>query len=323
LGISKLFDKMKEQTLIFIDPASLKRSITGKIIDFIMRTDLEIIGMKMFVPSKEFIDDYCKIKKSKISRDYVKSKYLGKRVMVIALEGDYAIEKVKDVVGKLSTEDNHWKGTQIRRMFYGGARFSLKHFKRLYENVVQIAADRREARQLLKLLWIKHHSNGNSLKELFGYTQGKNEKSFILLKPEAIENRLIGKIIDELSKADFKIVGIKILKPTLNQVERHYAEHVGKPFYEGLVNHLSGLDNPDSNTKIIALVYQGPKYRAVASIREIIGHKDPNQAKIGSIRRSFGKSMDANVIHASNGVEETAREISIWDAENRLLSEIL
>jgi nucleoside-diphosphate kinase len=314
---------VKEQTIIFIDPASIKRSITGKILDFVMRTDLEIIGMKMFVPTKRFIEDYCKIKKSKISRDYVRAKYLGKRVMVIALEGEFAIQKIKDITGRVSVENMQWKGTQIRRMFYGGGRIEWKSFKRIFENVVQISADRHEARALLNLVWKKYKHIGNSLKELFGYTRGDNEKTFIILKPEAIENRLVGKIIDDLSRADFKIVGIKISRPNIEQVKNHYSEHEGKPFFEGLVDHLSGIDNPAVDTKIITLVYQGPRYKVVSAVREIIGHKDPSQAKIGTIRRSFGKSLDANVIHASAGIQETMKEISVWEGNNELLSPIL
>jgi len=306
---------MIEQTIVFIDTASLQRSITGKIIDLLMRTDLELIGAKMFVPSLDFINQFCKIKRNKLSRDYVKAKYFGKRVMVLVLQGENAIKKVKIITGK-ARKKAEWHGRSIRGIFFGGV--TRQGIKKLYENVVQIAANREEAVKLIKLVWQKRN-NCNKISVLPGYEpKTYEERTLVMLKPEALHYKLAGKIIDDLSRSGLYIVGARIARPTREQVEKLYAQHKDKPFYKELVEHLT-----QDNSKIMLLVYQGRKGEVVRVIREIIGNKNPKEAAIGTIRSAYGKDTTANVIHASSGVEETEREIAIFDDENTLLEPII
>lgn len=303
-----------EMAIVFIDHVSLKRSITGKIIDLLLRTGLDLVGVKMMVPDKNFIEKFCKIKKCKISRDYVKYKYLGKRIMVVVLRGDNAIEKVKNIAGKLRTNkiNNNWKGTTIRGMFYGG--YSKKGiFLKLFENVIQIASDKNEAEKLIELVWGEYRDQGR-LSFLKGYElKPDEERTFIILKPETMKFRLIGKVIDDLSRSGLYVVGAMIVKPDKKILEKHYYHLKDKPFFPKLLEYMS-------SSNLMLMVYQGPKGEVVKTIKDIVGKTNPAKAEIGTIRRSYGHNKQQNVIHASDSPENTERELKIWDQENKIVS---
>lgn len=315
---------MIEQTIVFFDNISLKRSITGKIIDLLMRTDLEIIGMKMFVPNNEIIGDFCRIFKSKNARRYMKYSYLNKRILCIVMQGENAIEKVKRIVGRERTKmkKDYWHGTTIRGMFFGGSRKEKFGLIKLYENVVQMSIDKEEAVKLIRLMWGKYKEVSISLRYLKGYEMEEDEeRTFIMLKPDAVKHRLIGKVIDDLSKSGLYIVGAKIARPTLSQVEHHYA-HIkskGKKIFNEVMKYIYG----NGDTRLIQMVYQGPKGEVMRAIREIIGSTNPKEAAIGTIRRSYGKDLNSNIIHASSSLDDTERELALWDTQNELLEPII
>ena len=320
---------MIEQSIVFIDNISLKRSITGKIIDIIFRTNLDIIGMKMFVPGKNFIKDFCLTAKSGLSKNYVRHSYLSKRILVLVLQGENAIEKIKYIVGRerKHMKKEYWHGTTIRGMYFGGSR-KANFLKRVYENVVQIPYDKKEASRLINLVWKKYSENGNSIKYLKGYEMKPDEeRTFIMLKPYAIEQRLAGKIIDDLSRSGLYIVGAKIVRPKIGQLKEHYCHLKGKSMsiFRDVVNYMAGIERgkPKQDAKVIHLVYQGHKGEVTRVIREIIGSTDPKKAGIGTIRRSYGKNIRTNVIHASALPEDTEREIAIWDTDNELLESMI
>ena len=315
---------MLEQTILFIDNISLKRSITGKIIDILLRTDLEVIGMKMIVPGKHLIRDFCTIVKSKLAKYYVRHSYLNKRIMVIALQGENAIEKVKFITGRerRHMKKEYWHGTTIRGMFFGGAR--REGFFKVYENVVQIAEDKNEAENLIRLVWNKYKENGISLRHLKGYEMEEDEeRTFIMVKPYAMEHRLTGKIIDDLSRSGLYIVAAKVIRPHAEQMKQHYAhlKDKGEHIFRDVVNTMMGKERekPQKDVKLIQLVYQGKKGEVTRVIREIIGSTNPKNAAIGTIRRSYGKTIRTNVVHASALPEDTERELAIWDTPNEII----
>jgi len=314
---------MLEQAIIFIDNVSLKRSITGKIIDILLRTDLEIVGMKMFVPNEEMIKDFCNIIKSKISASYIRHSYIDKRILAIVMQGENAVDKVKNITGRERTKmkRDYWHGTTIRGIYFGGSR-KINPFFKVYENVVQIAQNRHEASRLIKLLWGKYQESSISLRHLRGYEKNENEeRTFIMLKPDAVQYKLIGKIIDDLSRSGLYIVGAKVAKPTVEQVRHHYShlKNKGMDIFRRVVNNIY----KKGESKVIQLVYQGPKGEVMRVIREIIGSTDPREAAIGTIRRSYGKDLDSNVIHASSSLDDTERELALWDTQNELLEPII
>lgn len=135
------------------------------------------------------------------------------------------------------------------------------------------------------------------------------ERTFIAIKPDAVKRGLIGKIINRLEDKGYKIVGLKMLHPTVELAQIHYAEHVGKPFYEGLIKYIT-------SGPIIAMVLQGEN--AVQGARQIIGATRPDEADVGTLRADFAQTMGFNVIHGSDGIESAKREIDIYFSKEEL-----
>jgi len=139
------------------------------------------------------------------------------------------------------------------------------------------------------------------------------ERTLVLLKPDAVERGLTGEIIKRFEQRGLKIVALKMLRPSKEIVEEHYAPHKGKPFYAALVNYLS-------SGVVVAMVIEG--IRAVEAVRKMVGPTDPLEAPMGTIRGDFSHvpmeyadmlSMSLkNLVHASSSKEEAEREIRIW-----------
>lgn len=136
------------------------------------------------------------------------------------------------------------------------------------------------------------------------------ERTFVAIKPDAVQRGLMGKIITRIEEKGFKIIAMKMLEVSQEQAEAHYAEHVGKPFYPGLVEFIT-------SAPIVAMVVEG--FDAVAEIRHILGATNPNNADVGSIRADFSPIMKCNCIHASDSVDSANREMAIYfDVEKEL-----
>lgn len=129
------------------------------------------------------------------------------------------------------------------------------------------------------------------------------ERTFVAIKPDGVKRGLIGKIIDRFETKGFKIVAMKLLQVTPELAAKHYAEHEGKPFYNRLVNYIT-------SGPIVAMVVEG--YRAIESVRHMVGCTDPVKADVGTIRADFAQVMEYNVIHASDSLASAEREIDIY-----------
>ena len=141
------------------------------------------------------------------------------------------------------------------------------------------------------------------------------ERTFVAIKPDAVQRGLMGKIITRFEEKGFKIIAIKMLEVTPEQAASHYAEHKGKPFYEGLVQFIT-------SAPIVAMVVEG--LDAISEIRHIVGATNPDKADVGSIRADYSPIMKCNCIHASDCVESAEREMAIYfDIEKELLRVIL
>lgn len=146
------------------------------------------------------------------------------------------------------------------------------------------------------------------------------ERTFVAIKPDAVKRGFIGEIISRFERKGYKIIGMKFLIPTVEIVQKHYEEHVGKPFYPSLVKYLT-------SGPVVAMAVEG--INVVHGVRQLVGATNPDNADVGTIRADFSQLMSQNAVHASDCPVSGAREISIWFAENELydgwktLSEIL
>lgn len=135
------------------------------------------------------------------------------------------------------------------------------------------------------------------------------EKTLVLIKPDAFENRHVGDIIQHYEKAGLKILALRMLKMTKEVAAKHYAEHIGRPYYEELESFM--LSAPT-----IALVLEGEG--AIEKIRELHGKTDPKEAAQGTIRQLYAEDKGRNAVHASDSPESAAREIHIFFNETEI-----
>jgi nucleoside-diphosphate kinase len=136
------------------------------------------------------------------------------------------------------------------------------------------------------------------------------ERTLIIVKPEGVQRGLTGEVLARFEAKGFKMVGLKLIRITPELAARHYAEHEGKPFYPGLIKHIT-------SSPVVVGVLEGPN--AIAVTRALMGPTKPWEAAAGTIRGDFAVSMGLNIIHGSDGPESSAREISIFFSPDELL----
>ena len=128
-------------------------------------------------------------------------------------------------------------------------------------------------------------------------------RCFTMLKPGVINRRLVGEVISRLERKGFKLVGLKMVHVSRELAEKHYAEHLGKGFYDNLVNYIT-------SGPVIAMVWQADN--CVPLIRKFVGSTDPMNAEQGTIRGDLCMHTNLNIIHASDSDESAEREIKLW-----------
>jgi len=134
-----------------------------------------------------------------------------------------------------------------------------------------------------------------------------NEKTLVLVKPDGVARGLVGEVIARIEAKGYKISALRMLQADRALLEKHYAEHKGKPFFEPLVEFM--MSGP-----IVALVAEGN--RVIEGFRSLAGVTDPTVAAPGTIRgdlaRDQGTKVVQNVVHGSDSPESAAREIAIF-----------
>lgn len=148
------------------------------------------------------------------------------------------------------------------------------------------------------------------------------ERTLVLIKPDALQKRLTGLVVDRLERLGLDIVGAKVVSLTEDLVRAHYKHLEGKPFLEGVIRYMMGDYNHISNHKIIAFVFQGED--CVAKIRAALGATNPDNAAPWTIRGSFGKfdkqaDIVYNCVHASDNGPDAEREIALWFKPEEIL----
>ena len=129
------------------------------------------------------------------------------------------------------------------------------------------------------------------------------EKTYTMIKPDGVRNKQVGEIVNRFERAGLTIERMELCNLTQEQAEQNYAEHKGKPFYDGLIEYV--LSGP-----VVKMCISGEG--AVAKVRALMGATNPADAAPGTIRGDFGLIMDENVIHGSDSVESAQREIGIF-----------
>ncbi|HSK47761.1 MAG TPA: nucleoside-diphosphate kinase [Coriobacteriia bacterium] len=129
------------------------------------------------------------------------------------------------------------------------------------------------------------------------------QKTYVMIKPDAVERGLVGRIITRFEEVGLTVERIERGVVTREQAAANYAEHEGKPFYEGLVAYIT-------SGPVVKMVISGAE--AVKVCRKLMGATNPAEAAPGTIRGDFGLVMDANVIHGSDSPESAEREIAIF-----------
>ncbi|MCM1565053.1 MAG: nucleoside-diphosphate kinase [Dehalobacter sp. 4CP] len=137
------------------------------------------------------------------------------------------------------------------------------------------------------------------------------ERTFLMLKPDAIQRGLVGEVIGRFEKKGFKLVGLKLIQVDRALAEEHYKEHKGKGFFEPTVQYI--MSSP-----VVAMVWEGKNVVAIA--REMMGATNPANANPGSIRGAYAMDISRNVIHGSDSVESAEREISLYFKLAEILS---
>lgn len=129
------------------------------------------------------------------------------------------------------------------------------------------------------------------------------EKSFIMLKPDAVKRRLSGKIISRLEERGLKIVAAKMMIIETDLAQEHYAEHSEKPFFGDLVDYIT-------SGPVLAMVIEGEE--CISLIRKMVGATNPKESDTGTIRGDFAIDTGRNIIHASDSPGSAKREIALF-----------
>ena len=138
-----------------------------------------------------------------------------------------------------------------------------------------------------------------------------NNRTFAMIKPDAVRNGYIGKILDRIIEADFKILGAKLIRMTKAQAEGFYAIHRERPFFQELTTFMSS-----GKAMVLAL----EKENAVSAWRDTIGATNPAEAVDGTIRKDFATSLGENAVHGADSDENAAIEIGFFFTNSELIS---
>ncbi|KAL9648582.1 hypothetical protein ABK040_012240 [Willaertia magna] len=136
-----------------------------------------------------------------------------------------------------------------------------------------------------------------------GIAGTKHERTFMAIKPDAVQRGNIGEIIGRMEKKGFKLVGLKLVQPSKQLIEAHYADLSGRPFFNGLVEYMTGKP-------VVAMVWEGKG--VVAYSRVMIGATNPLASAPGTIRGDLAIDVGINTIHGSDSTQTAEQEISLW-----------
>lgn len=133
--------------------------------------------------------------------------------------------------------------------------------------------------------------------------EARQERTFLMIKPDGVQRNLASKIICRFEEKGYKLVGLKLCRPSQTHFEEHYGDLKGKPFFPGLIGYV--MSGP-----VIAMVWQGTNI--VKTARKMLGETKPLDSAPGTIRGDFCIDVGRNIIHGSDSVDNANKEISLW-----------
>ena len=137
------------------------------------------------------------------------------------------------------------------------------------------------------------------------------EKTLAIIKPDAVKKMVIGEIVAMITKAGFKVLGMKTMRITPAQAGAFYEVHKERPFYQELVDYMS-------SGPIVPIALE--KDNAIEDYRKLIGATDPTQAEEGTVRKLYGESKSFNAVHGSDSVENGIKEIGFFFSESEIVN---
>ena len=137
------------------------------------------------------------------------------------------------------------------------------------------------------------------------------ERTFIMVKPDGVQRGLVGNVISRLEQKGLKLVAMKMLHIAPEMAAKHYGEHKGKPFYEGLIKFII-------SAPVVTMVWEGDDVIEMA--RTLIGATDPRKAAPGSIRGDLSVFTGKNIVHGSDSLESAQREIKLFCSDEDFCS---
>eukprot|EP00300_Choanocystis_sp_HF-7_P037528 c53700_g1_i1.p1 GENE.c53700_g1_i1~~c53700_g1_i1.p1 ORF type:complete len:231 (-),score=47.33 c53700_g1_i1:19-678(-) len=139
---------------------------------------------------------------------------------------------------------------------------------------------------------------------IVGVPGTNQERTFLMVKPDAVERGKIADIIGRWERRGYKLVALKMIEPSKTLVSAHYADLKERPFYGDLVNYMS------SSGPVVAMVWEGKN--VIKTSRDMIGATDPLKSACGTVRGDLAIAVSRNSIHGSDGVEGATSEIPLW-----------
>jgi nucleoside-diphosphate kinase len=136
------------------------------------------------------------------------------------------------------------------------------------------------------------------------------ERTLIIIKPDGVQRNLIGEIIQRLEQRGLRIIGMKFTQISEELAQKHYAEHNGKPFFEGLVTYIT-------SGPVVLIVFEGKE--AITASRTTIGATRPHEAAAGTIRGDLAMNVGRNLVHGSASPAEGVKEVANFFSEDELV----
>ncbi|MDY7079411.1 MAG: nucleoside-diphosphate kinase [Chloroflexota bacterium] len=137
------------------------------------------------------------------------------------------------------------------------------------------------------------------------------ERTLVIVKPDAVQRGLVGKIITRFERRGLRIAALKLMQINKSLAQRHYAIHKGKPFYEPLIRYIT-------SSPVVVMVLEGND--VIETVRHTMGATNPTEATPGTIRADFGLEIGRNLVHGSDGPETAAFEVPLFFTEDEILS---